>query len=311
MHTGTIDPATIPGGIDLGLTLESGQSYLWTRADGDGYTGDPDGSQWYTTVTRAAGAPPGGESREGDPRVLQVRERPDGGLDWRATMPAAALVRERLRLDDDLDAIAARAPSDPVIGAAFDAHRGLRLIDDPAYPTLIAFICSTQMRVARIHGMVTDLRRDLGDPVEFDGATVHAFPTPERLAAAGEDRLRELGLGYRAPYVAETARMVADGTHPADAAGMQYEDAREWLTRFVGVGDKVADCVALFALGFDEAVPLDTWIQTAIEERFPDCDRDSYAETSRALRDRLGPDAGYVQTYLFHHLRTAEAATAD
>ncbi|MFB6161963.1 MAG: DNA-3-methyladenine glycosylase [Halococcoides sp.] len=302
MHTGRIDPATIPGGIDLGLTLESGQSYLWTRADGDGYAGDPDGSQWYTTV----------EWRGGDPRVLRVRERPAGGLDWRANAPAADIVRERLRLDDDLDAIAERAPDESVIAAAFDAHRGLRLIDDPAYPTLIAFICSTQMRVSRIHGMVTRLRREIGDPVVFDGDTFHAFPTPETLAAAGEDRLRDLGLGYRAPYVVDTARMIADGAaHPRTAAGMAYEDAREWLTRFVGVGEKVADCVCLFALGFDESVPLDTWIQTAIAERFPDCDRDSYAATSRALRERLGPDAGYVQTYLFYHLRTAEAAAAD
>jgi N-glycosylase/DNA lyase len=88
---------------------------------------------------------------------------------------------------------------------------------------------------------------------------------------------------------------------------MAYEDAREWLTRFVGVGQKVADCVCLFSLGFLEAVPLDTWIRTAIAEHYPDCDRGNYAETSRAIRERFGGAyAGYAQTYVFHYLRTLE-----
>jgi N-glycosylase/DNA lyase len=100
--------------------------------------------------------------------------------------------------------------------------------------------------------------------------------------------------------------MVADGeAHPDEALELPYEAARESLTRFVGVGDKVADCVLLFALDFLEAVPLDTWIQTAIAEYYPDCERGSYADTSRAIRERFGGEyAGYAQTYVFFYLRT-------
>ncbi|MFD1633082.1 8-oxoguanine DNA glycosylase, partial [Haloplanus ruber] len=91
---------------------------------------------------------------------------------------------------------------------------------------------------------------------------------------------------------------------PAAAGDRSYEDAREYLTRFVGVGEKVADCVLLFSLGYLEAVPLDTWIRSAIADHYPDCDRGSYAETSRAIRERLGGEyAGYAQTYLFYYLR--------
>ena len=86
---------------------------------------------------------------------------------------------------------------------------------------------------------------------------------------------------------------------------MEYEDAREYLTRFVGVGEKVADCVLLFALDFLEAVPLDTWIRQTIAEHYPDCDRGNYPDTSRAIRDQFGGEyAGYAQTYVFHWLRT-------
>jgi N-glycosylase/DNA lyase len=166
------------------------------------------------------------------------------------------------------------------------------------------------MRVSRIHGMQQSLREAFGTPVEFDGRTYHAFPTPEQLAAASEDRLRELKLGYRAPYVKRTAEMVADGeADPREAAGRPYENARESLTQFVGVGEKVADCVLLFSLGYLQAVPLDTWIRTTIEEYYPDCDRGTYADTSRAIRDRLGGEfAGYTQTYIFHYLRHADEA---
>jgi N-glycosylase/DNA lyase len=163
------------------------------------------------------------------------------------------------------------------------------------------------MRVSRIHSMVTALAEAYGDPVEFDDETYRAFPTPERLAAATEAELRDLGLGYRAPYVVRTAEMVADGeAHPAEARDLPYEEARDYVSQFVGVGDKVADCVLLFSLDFLEAVPLDTWIRTSIEDYFPDCDRGNYADTSRAIREQFGNDyAGYVQTYVFHYLRSA------
>jgi N-glycosylase/DNA lyase len=162
------------------------------------------------------------------------------------------------------------------------------------------------MRVARIHGMQMRLAREFGDTVEFDGETYHAFPTPDQLADATEVELRDCSLGYRAPYVKRTAEMVAAGeAHPDEARDLPYEEARDHLTGFVGVGDKVADCVLLFALDFLEAVPLDTWIQTAIEEHYPDCDRGNYADTSRAIREQFGGEyAGYAQTYVFFYLRT-------
>ncbi|ELY81192.1 DNA-3-methyladenine glycosylase [Natrinema pallidum] len=291
METGTIPIDDLGGGLDLYRTLESGQSYLWRRGDGEMYTDTPAPGAWYATVV--------------DGEVIRVRTR-DGRLEWESTADAEPTVRRLLRLEDDLEAIAAAGPDDPLLREAYEAHPGMRLVRDPPFGCLISFICSAQMRVGRIHTMVTALAREYGSPITFDGATYHAFPTPDQLATATEAELRDLGLGYRAPYVVRTAEMVAGGkAHPADARDLEYEAAREFLTQFVGVGDKVADCVLLFSLGFDEAVPLDTWIKSAVEEYYPECDRGSYAETSRALRDRLGGEyAGYAQTYVFHHLRT-------
>ena len=284
---------------DLQATVESGQSYLWWREDGREYETHPRGGDaWYRTTTRATG----------EPAAIRVRQV-DGRLEWESTIDAEPVLRRRLRLDDDLAAIRAQVPDDDLVADAFETYPGMRLVRDPPFGALVSFICSAQMRVSRIHGMQQALRESFGTPISFAGETVYAYPTPDQLAAASEAALRDLSLGYRAPYVQETAAMVAEGDHPGERQGTSYEAAREALTRYVGVGQKVADCVLLFSLGYLEAVPLDTWIRKTIAEYYPDCDRDSYEATSRAIRARLGGAyAGYTQTYIFHYLRHREAS---
>ncbi|PSQ14961.1 8-oxoguanine DNA glycosylase, partial [Halobacteriales archaeon QS_7_69_60] len=296
MNVGSRPVGALDGGFDLQATLECGQSYLWRRADGRMYE-EPNaagGDAWYHVAL------PSTATETDEPEVIRLRQV-DELLEWEASTPNAyARIEELLRLDDDLEAILAATPDDPLIERAYEAYRGLRLVRDPPFASLVSFICSAQMRVGRIHEMQVSLAERYGESVAFDGETYRAFPTAERLAAASEADLRELSLGYRAPYVERTAEMVADGeAHPGEARDLAYEAARESLTRFVGVGRKVADCVLLFSLGHLQAVPLDTWIRTAIEEHYPDCERGNYEETSRAIRERFGGDyAGYAQTYV-------------
>jgi N-glycosylase/DNA lyase len=284
MERGHLPASAFPGPLDLALTLESGQTFLWERT----------GEGWYRTVADGA--------------VIEVRER-DGGLDWRSTGDPTATLRRRLGLDEDLPAILGAFPDDPVVQAAKGRFAGLRLVTEPVVPTVFSFILSAQMRIERIHDLVGALRRTFGDRVEWRNGTVAGFPEPAALSEATEAELRDLGLGYRAPYVVETAALLRrEAIDLAAIESMAYEAARAALTDLVGVGPKVADCVLLFGMDFTEPVPLDTWIRTAIEEHFPAAAKGSYAETSRAIRERLAPRPGYAQTYVFTHLRNGEAA---
>ncbi|MFB6081963.1 MAG: DNA-3-methyladenine glycosylase [Halanaeroarchaeum sp.] len=299
METGRIQAAAITGPFDLQSTLESGQTFRWRSADGETYrdAAPHGGEDWYLGLV--------------DRRPVAIRWT-GAALEWRSPDDPTEGLRRTLGLTESMADHLASLPDHPLVAAAERAFPGLRVVREPFFATLVSFVLSAQMRVERIHSLVQALAREYGRAHHLDGETVHAFPTPDRLAAATETELRELGLGYRAPYVRETAEMVASGRlTESDVAGREYEDARDLATEFVGVGEKVADCLLLFGLGYREPVPLDTWITTAIEEHFPEVAADSYEATSRGIRERLGPAPGVAQTYLFHYLRHRETLSGQ
>ena len=137
-----------------------------------------------------------------------------------------------------------------------------------------------------------------------------SFPAPDTLAAAPERRLRSLGLGYRAPYLKATARLVADGTLRVEhLQRVGYDATKKALLGCDGVGDKVADCVALFGFEKYEAFPVDVWMERAMRYYF------RHRKTTRKLihdyaRRHFGPYAGYAQQYLYHYMRNARPRAA-
>lgn len=292
MYSGTLSIPDSVGRLDLQATLESAQSFLWHRVDGGMYeeTAASGGDYWYYTVV------------EDD---LVFARQQSGRLEWRATTDAASILRHRLRLDDDLGEIFDSFPEDPTLENARRQYSGLRVVRDPFFPCLISFICSARMPVERIHALQSNLAQEFGSRVPVDGSTYNAFPRPDQLVAASEIELRNLGLGFRSPYVERTTQMVVEeDITEAFLRDRSYEEVHEELQSFPGVGPKIADCVSLFAFGHLEAVPIDTWTRRLIERYFPDDVADSYDATATAFRDRFGGHAGYAQTYLYHYERS-------
>lgn len=292
MNQGTIAINKLEGGLDLTRTLESGQTFLWNRTDREFFSRESLAKgEWYYTAT------PGG--------VAMVRTS-DEKLVWKST-EGDGFVRERLRLDDDLTEL--EDNGDTLLKTALSEIDGLRLVNDPEVPCLVSFICSSNMRVERIHEMQQELARELGGTVSFGDYEFNVYPTASELASATEDQLKSLKLGYRASWVLETASMISQNRlHPANAKKIEYKEAQQYLEGFTGVGPKVADCTLLFSLGFTEAIPLDTWIQSAVEKHYPACDVDAgYDTVTEFLREQWGNNAGYKQNYVFEYLRTVEA----
>ena len=121
-----------------------------------------------------------------------------------------------------------------------------------------------------------------------------------RRAEKGADFYAELGAGYRAAYIAETAKKIAvEGLPFASFRGARL---REALTGFKGVGPKVADCIALFGFADTAAFPVDTWIEKAYREDMGGTLK-KREEISAYLSEKFGEYGGFMQQYLFYYKR--------
>lgn len=214
-----------------------------------------------------------------------------------------AFLRHYLDLDRDYAAIAAEYAHIPQARRAIELFPGLRVLNQPAWEALVSFILSANNNVGRIRGLVAALSERYGEACDTEYGGLSGFPSPERLAAADEAELRGLKVGYRAPFLIETARRVCEG-FPLDAlCGLPYEEAHRALTTLPGVGDKVADCVLLFGCGHASAFPVDVWVERLLRSWFG-AERKSRAAMCREARERLGKHAGLMQQFLFHAART-------
>lgn len=262
--------------IDLKLTLvDSAQCFSWTEADG------------------CFGAVVGGE-----PVWLEMRA--DG---LHAEGGSAEMLRDYLDLDRDYAKIAREYAHLPVAKTAMDLYPGMRVLNQETWPTLVTFIISANNNVIRIRKLCDALAEHCGKIHETPCGKLYELPSAEALAACSEEELRAFGMGYRAPYLIKTARMVADGFPLNALYRMDYAEAHAKLTELAGVGDKVADCVLLFGCRHASAFPVDTWVEKLLRSWFgiEAKGRKKMLEASRAM---LGEHAGLLQQFLFHAART-------
>jgi N-glycosylase/DNA lyase len=268
---------------DLALTLASGQAFRWRRSGGvwEGVIG----SRWVRLWQDAD-------------RILAETSSQEEDWQW---------LRHFLQTEVDLEPILAAFPDDPPMREAVAACRGLRLLRQEPWECLASFICSSSKQIVQIEQIVGLLCRRFGPALAAppgkngDGA----FPAVERLAAATEAELRECKLGFRAPYLSGTARKLAAGEVDLTRLGhLPLEEARAALLTLPGVGIKIADCVLLFAYGFQEAFPVDVWITKALQQLYFPKRHANLPRLRHFSRSHFGPYSGYAQQYLFHYMRT-------
>jgi len=117
--------------------------------------------------------------------------------------------------------------------------------------------------------------------------------------------LRACKMGFRAPHLLGAARQITDGKFNLNLPRLlPLAEARAELMKLNGVGSKIADCVLLFAYGFDEAFPVDVWVERALRQLYFPRGRMSEKQLRHFIATHFGPHAGYAQQYLFHYIRT-------
>lgn len=267
---------------DLSMTLGSGQTFRWRR----------NGEAWEGIVGRR-----------------WVRLRQDSEAIYAETVTAEddrTWLGHYLQADVDLESILAAFPDDEPMRTAVAACRGLRLLRQEPWECLASFICSSTKQIVQIEQIVDLLCRNFGDPVPVPPGRnpVWSFPTAERLAATSETELRACKLGFRAPYILGAAKKVAAGEIDLGRLGeLPLEQARGALTSLHGVGEKIANCVLLFAYGFPGAFPVDVWIMKALSQLYFPKRRPKLPRLRKFSENHFAPHNGYAQQYLFHYMR--------
>jgi N-glycosylase/DNA lyase len=104
-----------------------------------------------------------------------------------------------------------------------------------------------------------------------------------------------------------TARAIQSGVVDLESLHtLPTDDARIALRRLRGVGEKVANCILLFAYERFEAFPVDVWIARILRQDYGIAKADATPARLREFAaNHFGPYGGYAQQYLFHHGRTS------
>lgn len=284
--------------VDLQASLMGGQAHRWRPETPPENSDAPASDQteiWYSGVIRG--------------NFIRIRQLAPCQMEFHsAPWPEASvipLLQSYFRMDDDLSAIHAQICQDERVAAMADRYPGLRILRQEPWECLVAYICSANSNIKRIHQVMENIAESLGYPIDLQGIRRYAFPGPAKLAAAGEAELRRLGLGFRAPYVDRAAQEVAAGELDLNAlTHLPYAPAKARLLECYGIGSKIADCIAVFSLEKLEAFPIDVWVRRALGEwYFPGQKTPPDRELLAWAQSYFGPYAGYAQQYLFHGRR--------
>lgn len=177
-----------------------------------------------------------------------------------------------------------------VNAAAFGS--GIRILRQDLWEMIVTFLISQQNNIVRIRRCIQNICEAYGEEkLDSRGRGYYGFPKPEALAGLDEDALKACNLGYRSKYVVRAARSVVSGEIDLEAVKqMPYKKAREELLGLFGVGEKVADCICLFALHHLQAFPMDTHMIQALDAHY-----------KRGFPNRRYKDIkGIMQQYIFY-----------
>ena len=294
--------------FNLDHIFDCGQCFRWSRQPDGSYTGIAMGKPVNVSLKEV----PAGEGSGAD-----VSAEPDGCASPRLDLVIdncsaddfEKIWRSYLDLDRDYGAIkAALSESDEVMAKAIYGGEGIRILRQELWETIVSFIISQNNNIPRIKGCIEKLARLFGEPAgEYGGVEYYNVPSPEVMAELTAEDLAPVRLGYRAPYLVETAKQVeAKGGMDVVAAELAAtgtpEEACEYLRGFQGVGPKVASCIALFGLGRLEAFPIDVWVRRVMNRLYGIDEKDIKGMNAYAA-EHFGANGGIAQQYLFYYIR--------
>ena len=262
--------------IDVDNSINSGQVFLWEKQ----------GSDWY-----------GIDGQD----VLKINK--NGVI-----KSIRNLKTDFFRKNDNMQEIIKSISKDKTVKKAVKEYKGLRLFRQDPFQCLISFIISSNSNIQKIKNSLEKITKKFGKKVKIQKKEFFLFPEPEKIANATIDEIKSCGVGYRAPFIKEAAKMVI--LKKIDFEYLKkcnYHEAKKNICLVPGIGNKVADCIMLFSLNKLESFPLDTWMIKILEKYYSKefkietktITQKQYELLHEKIVNYFGPYCGYAQQYLF------------
>lgn len=279
-----------PNSFELKDIFDCGQCFRWNKENDDSYTGI-----WKNNVVNV--------KKENDTIIFtgvssaenfeeEINKYFDMNRDYEE-------IKEKLsKIDENMK-------------TSIEYGKGIRILNQELWETIISFIISANNNIPRIKGIIERLSKNYGKKIEWNGKEYYTFPTPEELKNVTVEEYRSLGLGFRDIRLYETTKMILE--KEVDLEELQNNpntiEVREKLLTLSGVGPKVADCILLFSsLKRFEVFPIDVWVRRVMNDLYiknEDENKVSKKQIENLAKEKFGNLAGLAQQYLFYWRREA------
>lgn len=177
--------------------------------------------------------------------------------------------------------------------------KGIRILHQDLWETIITFIISQRNRVERIANLVEILSSTFSSKVTLElnnkKYESYKFPRPKEVYK-DKEKLFNLGLGYRAEYIYNlVCDIVEERNNILDRKTSKLSTAEldMILQSIKGIGPKVSNCILLFGYNRYDAFPKDTWIKKIENTIY-----------GRDINPSVyGNYAGLIQQYMFYYMK--------
>ena len=212
------------------------------------------------------------------------------------------------RKNDNIQEIIESISKDKTVKKAIKKYEGLKIFRQDPFQCMISFIISSNSNIQKIKNSLEKITEKFGTQVKIQNKEFFLFPKPEKIANASIDEIKTCGVGYRAPFIKQAAKMVV--LKKIDFKYLEkcnYHEAKKNICLVPGIGNKVADCIMLFSLNKLDAFPLDTWMIKILEKYYSNefkietktITTKQYDILHEKIVNYFGPYCGYAQQFLF------------
>lgn len=289
-------------------SINSGQVFLWQKNNGSWYGINGQELLKFTLIEQPS---------INNINIKNTGEKKEVEIEYRSYPCKDNWEKIFFRLDDDYKALQNTLTKDKIIRDIYQKYEGLRVIRQNPFQCIISFICASNTNIRRIRRMLRNLSKKFGEKIIYDGLEFDLFPKAKKLSTASINELESCGLGYRAKFVKSVAKDIeSKGLNFEYIKKKSYEIGKSELIKLNGIGNKTADCILLFSFEKLNAFPIDVWIYRSLLENYSwffdykenlfsigKPTNSQYNIISSKVRNYFGEYSGYVQQYLYYHIR--------